>query len=238
MLFIAYPHRDRFIGVWPPGFGGDHQVEFRRQRLVVFDFHLIPQLGVRPASPGFRAGNTAELLHLFWRTGDVKDEAVSLVANIVVGDFQHIDVALVAIGVDNGIFKGRFALPLRFINVLNGLLATQLALRNTPVGGERQRRRPQLTHLVAAIDPDEVIPRGEVGQLVAQRGGVFAFRQRFNALIGDAQQQRQTEVAPGERHHAFLAVDGEIFQLFREIPQADNVRFPRQHFFLHVEEYL
>ncbi len=145
---------------------------------------------------------------------------------------------LIPVGVDDGLFKDRFALPLRFIDTLHGLFAAQLTLGNTPVGGESQRLRPQLAHFVAAVDPDEVIPRGEVGQLVAQRGRVFAFRHRFDTLIGNAQQQRQTEVAPGEGHHIFLAVDGEIFQLFREIPQADNVRFPRQHFVLHVEEHL
>ena len=70
--------------------------------------------------------------------------------------------------------------------MLNLLLTAQLPLRDAPVGREREFRRPQLPHFIAAIDPDEIIPRREIGQLEAQRRGVFALRQRFNALHGIA----------------------------------------------------
>jgi hypothetical protein len=33
-----------------------------------------------------------------------------------------------------------------------------------------------------------------------------------------------------------LAVDGEVFHLFREVPQADDIRFPGQHFLFHIHE--
>ncbi|MNS90945.1 hypothetical protein D3C72_1250170 [compost metagenome] len=43
-------------------------------------------------------------------------------------------------------------------------------------------------------------------------------------------------MAAREGNHVFLLVDGEIFHLFREIPQADHVRFPRQNLLFHIEE--
>ena len=44
-------------------------------------------------------------------------------------------------------------------------------------------------------------------------------------------------MAAGEGNHILLRIDGEILHLFGEIPQADDIRLPRQHFFLHVEEH-
>ena len=120
--------------------------------------------------------------------------------------------------------------------MLNLLLTPQLSLRDAPVGGERQLRRPQLAHFIAAIDPHEIIPRCEIGQLEAQRRRVFALRQRFNALIRHPEQQRQTEMAAGEGDHVLLRVDGEVFNLFREVPQADHVGFPGQDLLFHIDE--
>ena len=68
--------------------------------------------------------------------------------------------------------------------MLHLLFAAELALGNAPVGGERQLSGPQLAHFVAAIDPHEVVPWGKIGQLEAQRGGIFTLRQRLNAFIG------------------------------------------------------
>ncbi|MNS79495.1 hypothetical protein D3C72_1131510 [compost metagenome] len=44
-------------------------------------------------------------------------------------------------------------------------------------------------------------------------------------------------MAAREGNHVFLLVDGEILHLFREIPQSDHVRFPRQNLLFHVEEH-
>ncbi len=44
-------------------------------------------------------------------------------------------------------------------------------------------------------------------------------------------------MAAGERDHVFVLVDGELFHLFREIPQADDIGLPRQHFFFDVQEH-
>ncbi len=41
----------------------------------------------------------------------------------------------------------------------------------------------------------------------------------------------------GERDHIFVLVDGELFHLFREIPQANDIGLPRQHFFFDVQEH-
>ncbi len=203
----------------------------------VLNFHLIAQLRVGPASPGLRPRDAAKLFHFLRRAGHVKDKAVRFVANIVVDDFQHVDVTLIAHGIYHRIFKGGFALPLRLIHVLNGLLSAKLALRDAPVGRERQRLRPELAHFVAPVDPDEVIAWRKIGQLVAQRRGILAFRQRLNASFRDAQQQRQTEVAAREGNGVFIPIDGEVLHLFREVPQADDVWFPGENFFLHVEEH-
>ena len=127
-------------------------------------------------------------------------------------------------------------MPLWLINVLDLLLTPQLSLRDAPVGGERQLRRPQLAHFIAAIDPHEIIPWREIGQLEAQRRRVFTLRQRFYALVRYPQQQRQTEMAAGESDHIFLRVDGEILHFFGEIPQADHVRLPCQDFLFHIHE--
>ena len=43
-------------------------------------------------------------------------------------------------------------------------------------------------------------------------------------------------MAAGEGDHAFLRVHGEVFHLFREVPQADDVRLPGQHLIFHIEE--
>jgi hypothetical protein len=45
---------------------------------------------------------------------------------------------------------------------------------------------------------------GQIGQLKAQRRGIFAFRQRLDAVIRHAQQQRQTEMLP-EKAIVFLS---------------------------------
>ncbi len=233
---IANPYRHRAVSIRAKRFGGDHQIEFFRQRMGVFNFHLITQLRVGPASPGFRAGDTAELFNLFRGSGYVKDKAVRLVTNVVVDDFQHIDVTLITRRIDNRIVKRRFTLPVWFINVLNSLLPAQLPLRDTPVGRKRQRLRPELAHFVAAVDPDEIIAWGEIGQLESQRRGIFAFRQRFDTVIRNAQQQRQAEMTAGEGNHIFILVDGEFLHLFREVPQANDIWLPREDFLLHVEE--
>ncbi len=120
--------------------------------------------------------------------------------------------------------------------MLHGLLAAELPLRDAPVGGQRQLLRPELAHFVAFVDPDEIIARGEFRQLEAQWRGVFAFRQRLDAVIRHAQQQWQAEMAAGERDHFFILIDGEVFYLFREVPQTNDIRLPGEDFFLHVEE--
>ena len=43
-------------------------------------------------------------------------------------------------------------------------------------------------------------------------------------------------MAAGEGDHILLRIDGEILHLFGEIPQADDIRLPRQHFLFHIEE--
>ena len=204
LFAAAYPYRNRLIGIRPVGFGGNHQIEFLRQRLLIFNFHFAAELSVRPSPPCFRSRDTAKLLHLFRRAGNVEQEAVGFIANVVIDNLQRIDVALITFHIDKGIFERGFTLPLGFVDALDFLFASQLALRYAPVGGERHFRRPQLTHLVAAVDPDEIITRRKVGQLEAQRCGVFAFRQRLNAFVGDAQQQRQAEMAAGEGDHILL----------------------------------
>ena len=198
--------------------------------------HLVAQLRVGPAPPGLRTRDAAKLLHFLGRAGHVKDKAVRFVANIVIADFQHVDVTLIARGINHRIVERGFAFPLGFIHVLYGLLSAELTLRDAPVGRKRQRLRPELTHFVAFVDPDKVIARGEIGQLETQRRGVFALWQRLNALVGDTQQQRQTEMAAGERNHILLRIHGEIFHLFGKIPQADDIRLPRQCFLFDIEE--
>lgn len=71
--------------------------------------------------PEFGAGDAAELLHLFRGSGHVEDEAVGLVADIVVDDFQHVDVTLVARGINNRILKRGFTFPLCFVDALDSL---------------------------------------------------------------------------------------------------------------------
>ena len=44
-------------------------------------------------------------------------------------------------------------------------------------------------------------------------------------------------MAAGEGDHIFVLVDGELFHLFREIPQTNDIGLPRQHFFFNVQEY-
>jgi hypothetical protein len=44
-------------------------------------------------------------------------------------------------------------------------------------------------------------------------------------------------MAAGEGNHVFILIDGEVFHLFREVPQADDIRLPGEDFFLHVEEH-
>ena len=43
-------------------------------------------------------------------------------------------------------------------------------------------------------------------------------------------------MATREGNHVFLLVDGELFHLFREFPQADDIRLPRQCFLFDIEE--
>lgn len=45
-------------------------------------------------------------------------------------------------------------------------------------------------------------------------------------------QRNALEMAAGEGDHIFVLVDGELFHLFREIPQANDIGLPRQHFSL------
>ena len=137
--------------------------------MLVLDFYFIAQLRVGPAAPRLRTGNPAKLFHLFWRTGDVKDETVGFVANIVINNLQRIDIAFVTRHVDDRIFKCRFALPCCFINMLDNLLTAKLPLRDTPVGGECQFRSPELCHLIATVNPDEIVAWSEIGQLETQR---------------------------------------------------------------------
>ncbi len=44
-------------------------------------------------------------------------------------------------------------------------------------------------------------------------------------------------MAPGKRDHVFVPIDGKIFYLFREIPQANDIRLHRQHFLFYIQEH-
>ncbi|MPN05545.1 hypothetical protein SDC9_152796 [bioreactor metagenome] len=44
-------------------------------------------------------------------------------------------------------------------------------------------------------------------------------------------------MAAGEGDHIFIPVDGEIFHLFREVPQANDVRLHGEDLFFAVEEH-
>ncbi len=95
LFFIAYAYRNRTAGVIAVCFGGNHQVKFIRQRMLVLDFLLIAQLRVGPAAPRLWTGNPAGLVSPLQAHGDVEDvELVGFVANIVINNFQRINMPL------------------------------------------------------------------------------------------------------------------------------------------------
>ena len=140
LFFIPHAHRDRAVSIGPERSGRDHQIEFFRQRMGILNFHFVTQLGVGPASPGFRTRDAAELFDLFRRAGHVKDKTVRFIANVVIDNLQHVDVTLIARGIDNRIVKRRFAFPLFFINMLDGLLSAELGLNAASLTRALSRR--------------------------------------------------------------------------------------------------
>lgn len=169
LFFIVYAYRNRTVGVIVVCFGGNYQVKFFRQRMFVFDFYFIVQLRVGLAVLRFRTGNFVKLFYFFWRIGDVKDEIVGFVANIVINNFQRIDIVFVTRYVDDRIFKCRFVLLCCFVNMLNNLLIVKLFLRDILVGGKCQFRSLELCYFVVTVNLDEIVAWSEIGQLETQR---------------------------------------------------------------------
>lgn len=113
-------------------------------------------------------GNFVKLFYFFWCIGDVKDEIVGFVVNIVINNFQCIDIVFVMCYVDDCIFKCCFVLLCCFVNMLNNLLIVKLFLRDILVGGKCQFWSLELCYFVVMVNLDEIVVWSEIGQLEMQ----------------------------------------------------------------------
>ncbi len=82
---------------------------------------------------------------------------------------------------------------------------------------------PRVVHLIATVNPDEIVAWSEIGQR-KRSGAEYSLSGSGSTRLSEPATAAANGNGYPRRQSCFSAVDGELFHLFREFPQADDIR--------------